>query len=178
MQKLFLKSMTPEQLENVQVLDWIEGFGDVLSIAQANFIQRFGKLLVSLTNEQEEYKILLKDIAQRQMTLDILRHISKLDDEQIIDSRFISSELGYPEEKVQEVLELISKKKVDTQDSSKGWVLTELDKKLNSIVNEYDGLILQAEDIIKVRILEKERNLKLLRVCLVERFTKVRKKDG
>jgi len=64
-----------------------------------------------LEEEKERYQALLKEITERQMTLDVLNYIDKLDSEEEIDAQEISSELGYKEEAVQEVLKNILKER-------------------------------------------------------------------
>ena len=60
-----------------------------------------------LEEEKEQYQALLKEITERQTTLDVLNYIDKLESEEEIDAQKISSELGYTEETVQEVLKKI-----------------------------------------------------------------------
>ena len=62
-----------------------------------------------LEEEKERYQALLKEITDRQMTLDVLNYIDKLGSEEEIDAQKISSELGYKVETVQEVLKKILK---------------------------------------------------------------------
>ena len=64
-----------------------------------------------LEEEKEHYQALLKEITERQTTLDILNYIGKLESEEEIDAQKISSELGYKEETVQEVLKKILKER-------------------------------------------------------------------
>ena len=62
-----------------------------------------------LEEEKARYQALLKEITERQMTLDVLNYIDKLGSEEEIDAQKISSELGYKVETVQEVLKKILK---------------------------------------------------------------------
>ncbi|MEA1868825.1 MAG: AAA family ATPase [Euryarchaeota archaeon] len=62
-----------------------------------------------LEEEKERYQALLKEITERQTTLDVLNYIDKLESEEEIDAQKISSELGYKEATVQEVLKKILK---------------------------------------------------------------------
>ena len=64
-----------------------------------------------LEEEKEHYQALLKEITVRQTTLDVLNYIDKLESEEEIDAQKISSELGYKEETVQEVLKKILKER-------------------------------------------------------------------
>ena len=64
-----------------------------------------------LAKEKEQYEALLREITEREITLDILNYISKLGDEEKVDAQKISDELGYKKEKVEEVLSNILMKK-------------------------------------------------------------------
>ena len=64
-----------------------------------------------LEEEKERYQALLKEITERQTTLDVLNYIDKLESEEEINAQKISSELGYKEETVQEVLKEILKER-------------------------------------------------------------------
>ena len=64
-----------------------------------------------LEQEKEQYEALLREVTEREITLDILNYISKLGDEETVDAQKISRDLGYKKEKVEEVLsEIIIKK--------------------------------------------------------------------
>lgn len=65
----------------------------------------------SLAKEKEQYEALLREVTEREITLDILNYISKLGDEEKVDAQKISNELGYKKEKVEEVLSKILMKK-------------------------------------------------------------------
>ena len=68
----------------------------------------------SLEQEKEQYEALLREVTEREITLDILNYISKLGDEEKVDAQKISNELGYKKEKVEKVLsELLMKKQND-----------------------------------------------------------------
>jgi len=60
-----------------------------------------------LAEEKEQYEALLKEVTEKEITLDILRHIDKLGDEQEIDAQKMSNELGYNKEKVEETIKRI-----------------------------------------------------------------------
>jgi len=64
-----------------------------------------------LLEEKETYQALLKEVTEKQTTLDVLNYIDKLESEEEIDAQKISSELGYKEETVQEVLKKILKER-------------------------------------------------------------------
>lgn len=64
-----------------------------------------------LKEEKEHLEILLREVTEREITLDILNYISKLADDEKIDAQKISKELGYKKEKVEEILKKMSKKK-------------------------------------------------------------------
>lgn len=44
MTKIWLKTVTAEQLAKVEVGDWLEGYGDILSLATKRLVRRFGRL--------------------------------------------------------------------------------------------------------------------------------------
>ncbi|MBC8521310.1 MAG: AAA family ATPase, partial [Methanomicrobia archaeon] len=60
-----------------------------------------------LEREKEQYEAILREVTEREITLDILNYISKLGDEEKVDAQKISDELGYKKEKVEEVLKEI-----------------------------------------------------------------------
>ncbi len=65
-----------------------------------------------LEEEKEQYEALLREVTEREITLDILNHISKLGDEEKVDAQKISNELGYKKEKVEEVLREIAGRRI------------------------------------------------------------------
>ena len=64
-----------------------------------------------LEQEKELYEALLREVTEREITLDILNYISKHGDEEKVDTQKISTDLGYKKEKVEEVLSNILMKK-------------------------------------------------------------------
>ncbi len=80
---------------------------------EKEYEEKIGEVLIKrkLAEEKERYEALLKEFTERQMALDILNYIDKLDDEEKIDAQKISNELGYKKEKVQEILKEITKEK-------------------------------------------------------------------
>ena len=64
-----------------------------------------------LEKEKEQYEALLREVTEREITLDILSYISKLGDEEKVDAQKISNELGYKKEKVEEVLSEILRRR-------------------------------------------------------------------
>jgi len=64
-----------------------------------------------LEKEKAQYEALLREVTEREITLDILIYISKLGDEEKVDAEKISDALGYKKEKVEEVLSKILMKK-------------------------------------------------------------------
>jgi len=64
-----------------------------------------------LEEEKEQYEALLREITEREITLDILNYISKLGDEEKVDAQKISNELGYKKEKVEEVMSEIRRRR-------------------------------------------------------------------
>jgi hypothetical protein len=87
--------------------------------------QKIEKVLIKrrLEEEKKEYKALLTEVSQRQMTLDILTYISNLKDEDV-DVEDISNKLGYPKEKVEQILSQAKRKRshgeVSSQKGHKG----------------------------------------------------------
>jgi len=61
--------------------------------------------------ERERYEALLREVTERQMTLDILEYVRELGDEEKIDAQKISDALGYEKKKVQEILKEITRRK-------------------------------------------------------------------
>lgn len=51
--KIYLKTITAKQLQKVEIGDWIEGCGDILSLAQVKFIHEFRFLLAKLQDNPE-----------------------------------------------------------------------------------------------------------------------------
>ena len=64
-----------------------------------------------LEKEKAQYEALLREVTEREITLDILNYISKLGDEEKVDAEKISDVLGYKKEKVEEVLSKILMRK-------------------------------------------------------------------
>ncbi|KAF5429984.1 hypothetical protein C5S36_14195 [Candidatus Methanophagaceae archaeon] len=64
-----------------------------------------------LEQEKEQYAVLLREVTEREITLDILNYISKLGDEETVDAQKISRDLGYKKEKVEEVLSEILRRR-------------------------------------------------------------------
>nr|AAU82352.1 hypothetical protein GZ17A3_14 [uncultured archaeon GZfos17A3] len=64
-----------------------------------------------LEKEKAQYEALLRELTEREITLDILNYISKLGDEEKVDAQKISDELGYNKEKVEEVLSEIIRRR-------------------------------------------------------------------
>lgn len=56
MKGFWLKSITAEQIANIKILDWLEGYGQVMSFAEIAFIQRYGHLLLTLRAENKRLK--------------------------------------------------------------------------------------------------------------------------
>jgi hypothetical protein len=80
---------------------------------EKEYEEKIGEILVNrrLEQEKEQYEALLREVTEREITLDILNYISKLGDEEKVDAQKISNELGYKKEKVEEVLSNILMKK-------------------------------------------------------------------
>lgn len=62
-----------------------------------------------LAQEKEEYEAALRELAERQIMIDILRYISDLPEHREVDPKEISDALGYDKQKVQEVLTQVLK---------------------------------------------------------------------
>lgn len=54
--EIYLKSVTAEVLSKIEVLDWLEGFGDVLSLAERDYIRKYGFLLLKREMEIKRLK--------------------------------------------------------------------------------------------------------------------------
>ena len=52
-EEVYLKSVTEKQLTEINVGDWLEGFGDVNSLAVQKFIRKYGQLLFKLKDNSE-----------------------------------------------------------------------------------------------------------------------------
>jgi hypothetical protein len=80
---------------------------------EKEYERRIDEVLIKrrLKEEKDIYQALLKEVTERQTTLDVLNYIDKLESEEEIDAQKISSELGYKEETVQEVLKKILKER-------------------------------------------------------------------
>lgn len=46
--EIFIKTVTAEELVNVEIFDWLEGYGQISSLAEQEYIRRYGFLLVKL----------------------------------------------------------------------------------------------------------------------------------
>ncbi len=64
-----------------------------------------------LEEEKEAYRVLLEEVNEKQMALDILDHIDKLDDKKKVDPERISKQLGYKKDKVEEILREITRRR-------------------------------------------------------------------
>ena len=80
---------------------------------EKEYEEKIEKVLIKrkLEEENEQYEALLREITEREITLDILNYISKLGDEEKVDAQKISNELGYKKEKVEEVLSEILRRR-------------------------------------------------------------------
>ncbi|MHC4190204.1 MAG: AAA family ATPase [Planctomycetota bacterium] len=80
---------------------------------EAEYEEKIDKILLNrnLEHEKAQLETLLSQVAQRQMTLDVLQYIDKLSDEEPIDTQEISDKFGYPKEKVEEILKEAARKK-------------------------------------------------------------------
>nr|QNO53392.1 DNA replication and repair protein RecF [Methanosarcinales archaeon ANME-1 ERB6] len=81
--------------------------------AEKEYEEKIEGILINrrLEKEKAQYEALLREVTEREITLDILNYISKLGDEEKVDAQKISDELGYKKEKVKEVLSGILMKK-------------------------------------------------------------------
>lgn len=61
--KIFLETVTIEQLCSVRLLDWLEGYGEVMSPAEVLYLRTYGSLLVKLKAENKRYKDALEKIS-------------------------------------------------------------------------------------------------------------------
>jgi len=80
---------------------------------EREYEEKIGEILPNkrLEQEKEQYEALLREVTEREITLDILNYISKLGDEEKVDAQKISNELGYKKEKVEEILgDILTKK--------------------------------------------------------------------
>ncbi len=64
-----------------------------------------------LEEEKAHYQALLEETTERQMTLDILNYIDRLPDKEELDADKISRQLGYRKEKVEEIIQEITRRK-------------------------------------------------------------------
>ena len=80
---------------------------------ESEYEQKIEKVLIKrrLEEEKKEYKALLTEVSERQMALDVLTYISKLKDDEGVDTEEISNKLGYPKEKVQQILNQANRKR-------------------------------------------------------------------
>lgn len=78
-----------------------------------DYEEKIEKILIrrKLVEEKTQLELLLREVTQRQMTLDVLNYINGLTDEQQIDVQEIADKLGYQKEKVQEILKQSARKK-------------------------------------------------------------------
>ncbi len=73
---------------------------------EGDYEERIENVLIKrkLEEENREYEALLREVAERQITLDILNYIGSLIDTRNVDPEKISKELGYKKEKIEEIL--------------------------------------------------------------------------
>ncbi len=45
-QEIWLKDVTAEALSNIEIFDWIEGYGQVMSLASKKLIRKYGFMLM------------------------------------------------------------------------------------------------------------------------------------
>ena len=75
--------------------------------SQQKTIEELKKKLKEVVIENENYRVILKNMIEKQISLDILDYIEKLDSKDKIDAVKISKELGYEKEIVEEVIKEI-----------------------------------------------------------------------
>ncbi len=80
---------------------------------EKEYEEKIDEILINrrLEKEREEYEALLREVTEREITLDILGYIRKLGEEERVDVQKISDELGYKKEKVEEILNKILTKR-------------------------------------------------------------------
>jgi len=80
---------------------------------EKKYEEKIGGILIDreLAEEKAQYEALLREVTEREITLDILDYISEPGDEEKVDAQKISDALGYKKKKVEEVLSEILMKK-------------------------------------------------------------------
>ncbi|MGA9349296.1 MAG: AAA family ATPase [Anaerolineae bacterium] len=111
--QIFISSHSEEfETPNSYIIEMgVEGTKEISRIEkQKEYEEKIDGILIRrrLAEETEHYEALLKEIAERQITLDILSYIGKIRDEEGIDAQRISNDLGYEKEKVEAILEEIA----------------------------------------------------------------------
>ncbi|MCK5017497.1 MAG: hypothetical protein KAS32_10555 [Candidatus Peribacteraceae bacterium] len=70
-QIVYAKDLTPEHFAKAKQGDWFQGVGDVSTMAQAEFIQKFGNKLLDIQIERDRYLEFIidwKDVLLSNMT--------------------------------------------------------------------------------------------------------------
>jgi len=52
-QEIWIKNATAEEISTIEVLDWLEGYGQVMSLAEQIFIRRYGLILIKLRDDPQ-----------------------------------------------------------------------------------------------------------------------------
>lgn len=59
--EIFFKEVTVKILSEMEVYDWLEGFGQISSLAEQNYIRKYGFMLIKMQNQYEDYKRMQDD---------------------------------------------------------------------------------------------------------------------
>jgi len=114
--QIFISSHSEEfELQNSYVIEiGKDGTKEVSRLEkEAEYEEKIDRILLNrnLEHEKAQIETLLSQVAQRQMTLDVLQYVDNLSDEKTIDTQEISDKFGYPKEKVEEILKEAVRKK-------------------------------------------------------------------
>lgn len=114
--QIFISSHSEEfETQNSYVIEMgKEGTTEISRMEdEKEYEEKIDEILIKrkLEEEKENYEAILKEVAEKQIALDVLNYIEKLKDGEKADSQKISKELGYEKKKVEEILKGIIKRK-------------------------------------------------------------------
>lgn len=107
--EIYLKSVTVEELSKIEILDWLEGYGQVMSLAERDYIRQYGFLLRSLQAEIKSMGEVLRDGG----IFNTWERIDKLQEENEIQDLIIKRLEANAENTIREIERSVDKIKAD-----------------------------------------------------------------
>jgi len=114
--QIFISSHSEEfETKNSYIIEMgSEGTKEIGRVEKKDeYEEKIDKILISkkLEAEKTQLEAILRNVSEKQMTLDILNYINNLGDEEEINPQEIAEKLGYKTEKVQKILTQVARKK-------------------------------------------------------------------